>query len=88
MLRGISLLISKRFNREQCLLAMLEKWKKSVNNGKAFGTLLMDLMNAFDFSDHDILIVKLNAYGFSMLALKLIHDYLSSEKQRMKINSS
>ena len=29
----------KRFNREQCLLAMLEKWKKSVNNGKAFGTL-------------------------------------------------
>lgn len=48
----------------------------------------MDLMKAFDFSDYDILIVKLNAYGFSMLALKLIHDYLYSEKQRTKINSS
>ena len=67
---------------------MLEKWKKSVNNGKSFGALLMDLMKAFDFNDHDILIAKLNAYGYSMLTLKLIHDSLSSEKQRTKINSS
>ena len=26
---------------------MLEKWKKSVNNGKAFGALLTDLLKAF-----------------------------------------
>ena len=27
----------------KCLLGMLEKWKKSVDNGKAFGALLTDV---------------------------------------------
>ena len=34
-----------------------------------------------------MLISKLNAYGFSLTALKLIHNYLSNRKQRTKINS-
>ena len=33
-------------------------------------------------------IAKLNAYGFSLTALKLIHNYLSNRKQRTKINST
>ena len=31
----------------QCLLAMLEKWKRSVNTTKMFGALLIDLSKAF-----------------------------------------
>ena len=31
---------------------------------------------------------KLNAYGFSLPALKLVHSYLSSRKQRTKINNA
>ena len=31
---------------------------------------------------------KLNAYGFSLLALRLIHDYLSNRKQRTRIGNS
>ena len=27
----------------KCLLGILEKWKKSVDNGKAFGALLTDV---------------------------------------------
>ena len=38
--------------------------------------------------DHELLIAKLNAYGFSLTALKLVHSYLSNRKQRTKINSS
>ena len=34
-----------------------------------------------------MLIAKLNAYGFSLTALKLAHNYLSNRKQRTKINS-
>ena len=34
-----------------------------------------------------MLIAKLNAYGFSLTALKLVHNYLSNRKQRAKINS-
>ena len=78
----------KGFSTQQCLLAMLEKWKRSIDNGKSFGALLTDLSKAFDCLDHELLIAKLNAYGFHLSALKLIHDYLSNRKQRTKINST
>ena len=72
---------------QKCLLAMLEKWKRSVDNSKMFGTLLTDLSKAFNCLDHELLIAKLNAYGFSLNALKLVHNYLSNRKQWVKINS-
>ena len=59
---------------------MLEKWKRSVDTGKAFGTLLTDLSKAFDCLDYVLLVAKLNAPGFSLTALRLIHDYLSQRK--------
>ena len=36
----------------------------------------MDLSKAFDCLNHELLIPKLEAYGFSRAALKLVHDYL------------
>ena len=78
----------KGFSTQQCLLAMLEKWKRSVDNSKMFGALLTDLSKAFDCLDHELLIAKLNAYGFSLTALKLVHNYLSNRKQWTKTNSS
>ena len=67
---------------------MLDKWKKSTSIGKAFGVLITDLLKAFDCLDHELLIAKLSAYGFSLPILKLTHDYLSNRKQRTKRNSS
>ena len=67
---------------------MLEKWKRSVDNSKMFGALLTDLSKAFDCLDHKLLISKLNAYGFGLTALKLVHNYLTNRKQQTKINSS
>ena len=52
-----------------------------------FGTLLTDLSNAFDCLSNELLIAKLNAYGFSIAALRLVQNYLSNRKQRTKINS-
>ena len=37
----------------------------------------MDLSKAFDTINHELLIAKLNAYGFSKDALKLIFSYMS-----------
>ena len=71
----------KGFSTQHCLLAMLEKWKRSVDNGKAFGALLTDLSKAFDCLDHELLIAKPNPYEFSLTTSKLIHDYLSNRKQ-------
>ena len=60
----------------------------SIDIGKVFGALLTDLSKAFDCLNHDFLIAKLNAYGFSLPALRLIHDYLLNRKQRTRINNS
>ena len=62
--------------------------QRSVDNSKIFGALLTDLSKAFDCLDHELLIAKLNAYSFSVNALKLVHNYLSNRKQRTKINST
>ena len=71
--------LRKGLSAQQCLLAMLEKWKRSVDNSKMFGALLTDLSKTVDCLNHELLIAKLNAYGFS-LTLKLVHNYLSSRK--------
>ena len=78
----------KGFSTQQCLLALLQKWKRSIDRGKVFGALLTDLSKAFDCLNHDLLIVKLNAYGFSLPALRLFHGYLSNRKQRTRISNS
>ena len=59
-----------------------------MDRGKVFDALLTDLSKGFDCLNHDHLIAKLNAYGFSLPALRLIHDYLSNRKQRTRINNS
>ena len=78
----------KGYSTQYCLLNLLEKWKNSVDKGKSFGALLTDLSKAFDCLDHELLTVKLNAYGFTLPALRLIHDYLSNRKQKAKINDN
>ena len=66
---------------------MLEKWKLAVNNKKVFGALLTDLSKVFDCLSHDLLIAKLNAYGFSVAALRLVQNNFLNRKQRTKINT-
>ena len=35
---------------------------------------------------HELLIAKQDAYGFDKSSLKLIHNYLSNWKQKLKVN--
>ena len=67
---------------------MLEKWKRAVDNGKAFGLLLTDLSKAFDCLSHELFVAKLHAYGFNFAALRPIYSDLTNRKQRTKVNSS
>ena len=48
----------------------------------------MDLSKAFDTLNHDLLIAKLDMYGFDKQVLRLISSYLSKRWQRTKINQS
>ena len=56
---------------------MFEKWKVFLDKGGYGGGIVMDLSKAFDILDHDLLVAKLYAYGFSNNALRLIKSYLS-----------
>ena len=49
---------------------------------------MTDLSIEFDCILYDLLIAKLEAYGFQIDALKLVYDYLLYRKQRAKINEA
>ena len=78
----------KGFSTQNCLLYMIENWKESLDQGGHYGALLTDLSKAFDCIMHDLLIAKLQAYGFDSDSLNFICIYLVDREQRVKINSS
>ena len=78
----------KGHSTEQCLVVMLEAWKKALDDKEYAGAILTDLSKAFDCLNHDLLLAKLDAYGFSNEALKFISSYLKDRKQRTKVGSA
>ena len=81
-------LFRKGFSTQQRFLTLLEKCKNSVDKGKIFSALLTGFSKAFDSLNHELLIAKLNIYGFTLSVLKLIQNYLSNRKQRVRVNDS
>ena len=77
----------KGHSTEQCLIVMIERWRKILDEKGYAGALLTDLSNAFDCLNHDLLISKLDAYGFSENALTYIYSYLTNRRQRTKVGS-
>ena len=69
----------KGIGTKHCILLILEKWKKALDN-EVFGALLTDLSKAFDCLNNELLIAKLQAYDLSLSYLKLVHDYLLNRK--------
>ena len=66
---------------------MLEKWKRALDKREYVSTLFMDLSKSFGAINHDLLIAKLKAYGFSKEALTLMKSYLKNQKQKVQINN-
>ena len=62
----------KGFSAQHALISLIEYWRSILDK-------------AFDCINHELLLAKLNAYGFSIEAVKLIKSYLSNRKQRVKI---
>ena len=77
----------KNHGTQNASLNMTEKWKHALGNGKKLGTIFMDLSKAFDTLNPNLLLARLNAYGFSFSAIKFIQSYLLERFQRVNINS-
>ena len=65
---------------ENVLLKLTENWRKHIDNNKIVGGLLMDLSKVFDCLPHELLIYKLEAYGFDKNALYMFYSYLKKQK--------
>ena len=61
------------------------KRQKTVDRGDPSGALLTKLSKEFDCLPYEFLNAKLDACGFEINSLRLIYDYLSSRKQRVKL---
>ena len=47
----------------------------------------MDLSKAFDTINHNLILAKLKAYGFSTSAFYLLRSYLKNRKQKVQLNN-
>ena len=76
----INVVFRKGYNSQHCIVAMIEKWKKSLTSKGTFGALLTDLSKAFNCMPHELMIAKLDAYGFDLKYLILVFSYLHKRK--------
>ena len=75
------------YGTQHSLIAMLEKWKKALDKEENMSAIFMDLSKAFDTINHNLLLAKLKAYGFSKQALSFMCSYLKNRRQRVQINN-
>ena len=76
------------YSTQHALFRLIEFCREKLDENYTIGMVLMDLSKAYDCLPHDLLIAKLEAYGFGIHSLRLIASYLSNRKQRVKIGST
>ena len=68
------------------LIDITDNWFLNINNGLKKAILFIDFKKAFDTIDHEILVSKLEPYGFKGASLNLFRDYLSDRTPVTVIN--
>ena len=69
------------------MIRLIEDWRSHLDNDLLVGAILMDLSKAFDCIPLDLLIAKLQAYGFDEDALVPTDSYFKRQKQCVRINN-
>ena len=72
----------KDISAQQCLITLIETWKKYLDNSEFFRALLTDLSKAFNCVNHGLLIAKLHADGLDYSSLRLIHSCLNNSSDQ------
>ena len=70
------------------IIELVDKINIAVENNKSTIGIFLDLSKAFDTIDHNILLYKLEYYGFRGIVLEWFKNYLSNRKQYVSYNSS
>ena len=78
----------KARSTQHALFKLLTSWQNSLDRGRFVGSILMDLSKAYDCLPHNLLLAKLQAYGFSKESIRLFLSYLTNRTQSIKIGST
>ena len=78
----------KNYSIQHVLLRLIENWRRCLDENKVVGAVLMDLSKAFDCLSHELLIAKLDAYGFNENTIRLVYSYLTNRKRSVKVKGS
>lgn len=76
----------KQRSTELALLAQKEHILKKFEQRELTLGLFIDFTKAFDYLDHNLLLKKLDMYGFRGQVHQLLQSYLSSRRQYVNIN--
>ena len=77
----------ENYNTQHVLFRLLEKWRLYLDSNYFVGAAMTDLSKAFDCIPCDLLIAKLEAYGFDNYTIRYFYSYLKNRKQCVNINN-
>ena len=69
------------------IIQLVDKINTAVEKNETTIGIFLDLTKAFDTIDHNILLYKLEHYGFLGIVLEWFKNYLSKRKQYVSYNS-
>ena len=69
-------------------MSMLEMWKYTLDKESYFSAIFMNLSKTFDTLNHNLLILRLGAYGFERDSLYFIKSYLNDRQQQVRVNKN
>ena len=78
----------KKRSTHFAILEVVSKISKAVDNSEYTMGAFLELSKAFDTLDHNILLYKLEHYGFRGIALDWFRNYLSGRKQIVQFKST
>ena len=77
-----------RFSTDTCLIHLTDFIKFKMDKGNLIGIVLLDLQKAFDTVDHGILLMKMEALGFSQDVIRGFSSYLSDRWQLVDLSGT
>ena len=76
----------QNYSTVHALISLTENIRKNLDQGNIRCAIFVDLQEAFDTVEHNILLSKLENYGMHGLANEWFKSYLSNIKQYVSIN--
>ena len=70
------------------MIQMIDGWTQALNSRQIAGVCLLDMSAAFDVVDHNLLLQKLDLYGFNEDTIAWFKSYLNNRRQTVSINGS